>query len=85
MVSIEIISAITAECSGPVEKRGKERSPLMDPSSEGSIVKKWQKCGKKGCRCNFGGDLRHGPYHWLVTYNPDTKKQSWKLIKKKEK
>ena len=71
------IQDITSECSGPVN--------ILPIESKGTVVRKWQKCGKKGCRCNFGGDLRHGPYHWLVTYNPDTKKQSWKLIKKKEK
>ncbi len=32
-----------------------------------SVLAKWQKCGKSGCRCNEG--ILHGPYLWLVTYN----------------
>ena len=32
-----------------------------------SVLAKWQKCGKSGCRCNEGA--LHGPYLWLVTYN----------------
>jgi len=32
-----------------------------------SVLAKWQKCGKSGCRCNEGNF--HGPYLWLVTYH----------------
>ena len=32
-----------------------------------SVLAKWQKCGKSGCRCNEG--FFHGPYLWLVTYH----------------
>jgi hypothetical protein len=31
-----------------------------------SVLAKWQKCGKSGCRCDQG--FLHGPYFWLVTY-----------------
>ena len=32
-----------------------------------SIIKKFQKCGKKNCHCNIN-DTFHGPYYWLVKY-----------------
>lgn len=38
----------------------------------GSISIKWQKCGKKKCRCNEG--KRHGPYAW--------KRPEWKCLGK---
>ncbi len=31
-----------------------------------SLIAKWQKCGKQGCRCIEG--TPHGPYFWLLTY-----------------
>jgi hypothetical protein len=31
-----------------------------------SLIIKWQKCGKKTCRCMEG--FPHGPYFWLVIY-----------------
>jgi hypothetical protein len=31
-----------------------------------SLIAKWQKCGKRSCRCNEG--FLHGPYFWLVRY-----------------
>ena len=81
MSEIIQIMDITSECSGPVEKRGKESLPLMDPTSEGTIIKKWQKCGKDNCStCKWGKG--HGPYLWRVLYDPLTKKQTWKYIKK---
>ena len=36
----------------------------------GSIIKKYQKCGKINCKCTGGisdEDL-HGPYYWYVKY-----------------
>ena len=32
-----------------------------------SIVIKFQRCGKKNCRCAREGQL-HGPYFWAVSY-----------------
>ncbi|MHA1941720.1 MAG: DUF6788 family protein [Candidatus Hodarchaeales archaeon] len=49
-----------------------------------SVLAKWQKCGKHGCRCNDG--ILHGPYFWLVTYhsarsnNPRAGKYSWRYL-----
>jgi len=37
-----------------------------EKTSMASIIVKWQKCGKTGCRCSEG--MPHGPYFWLVTY-----------------
>ena len=37
-----------------------------EKTSMASIIVKWQKCGKTGCRCTEG--MPHGPYFWLVTY-----------------
>lgn len=46
----------------------------------GTLVRKYQKCGKKGCRCQRG--FLHGPYYWRVFYDKVTKKQHWKYIGK---
>lgn len=52
-----------------------------------SIIVKWQKCGKEGCRCREG--MLHGPYFWLVKYisikSTDKRrgKYSWKYLGKK--
>ena len=49
-----------------------------------SVLAKWQKCGKTGCRCNEG--IFHGPYLWLVTYHSARQegkhagKYSWKYL-----
>ncbi|PWI49196.1 hypothetical protein CEE45_03410 [Candidatus Heimdallarchaeota archaeon B3_Heim] len=49
-----------------------------------SVLAKWQKCGKAGCRCNDG--VYHGPYLWLVTYHSarlegkQAGKYSWKYL-----
>lgn len=32
-----------------------------------SIIIKFQRCGKKNCKCAKKGQL-HGPYFWAVTY-----------------
>ncbi len=46
---------------------------------EGSLVKKYVKCGKEKCKtCKFGKG--HGPYYYLVTYKNG--KQKWKYIGK---
>ena len=36
----------------------------------GSIVTKYQKCGKNNCKCftNPSMDSLHGPYFWFVKY-----------------
>ena len=43
------------------------------------ITVKFQKCGKKNCKC-YNGYL-HGPYYWLITYKKYTSskkgKYSW--------
>ncbi|MHA1969455.1 MAG: DUF6788 family protein [Candidatus Hodarchaeales archaeon] len=52
-----------------------------------SIIVKWQKCGKEGCRCREG--MPHGPYFWLVRYvtvkSSDKRrgKYTWKYLGKK--
>lgn len=52
-----------------------------------SIIVKWQKCGKTGCRCTKG--VPHGPYFWLVKYirinslDKRRGKYSWKYLGKK--
>lgn len=51
-----------------------------------SVIVKWQKCGKPGCRCSVG--TLHGPYFWLVAYiskksNDKRKgKYSWRYLGK---
>jgi hypothetical protein len=37
-----------------------------------SIVIKFQRCGKKNCRCAREGQL-HGPYFWAVSYKGSQK------------
>ncbi len=32
----------------------------------GSVIAKWQICGKKNCRCSQG--FLHGPYFWYIQY-----------------
>ena len=52
-----------------------------------SIIVKWQKCGKEGCRCLEG--MPHGPYFWLVKYitvrstEKRRGKYTWKYLGKK--
>ena len=67
---------IHAELSGSCHQ-DKEILP-MEP--QGTLVRKYQKCGKKGCKCQRG--FLHGPYLWRVFYDKETKKQRWKFIKK---
>jgi len=45
-----------------------------------ALVRKLQKCGKKGCKCNLG--YLHGPYLWKVTWDKETQTQSWKYLGK---
>jgi hypothetical protein len=51
-----------------------------------SLIVKWQKCGKPGCRCTIG--TLHGPYFWLVAYisnkinDPRKGKYSWQYLGK---
>lgn len=45
-----------------------------------TIVRKYQKCGKKGCKCNRG--QLHGPYLWKVAWDKTTKTQTWKYLRK---
>ena len=43
----------------------------------GTLVRKWQKCGKARCKtCQEGKG--HGPYLWRVIYDKENKKQIWK-------
>ena len=32
----------------------------------GSLTERYQKCGKKSCRCHYDQDARHGPYYSLT-------------------
>jgi hypothetical protein len=36
----------------------------------GSIITKYQKCGKTNCKCNLDSspESLHGPYYWSVKY-----------------
>lgn len=36
----------------------------------GSIITKFQKCGKPNCKCmtGFSNEFLHGPYYWHVKY-----------------
>ena len=36
----------------------------------GSIITKFQKCGKSNCKCTLGNsnEFLHGPYYWHVKY-----------------
>lgn len=36
----------------------------------GSIITKFQKCGKPNCKCSLGfsTEFLHGPYYWHVKY-----------------
>lgn len=52
----------------------------MEPDPQGTLVRKYQKCGKKGCKCQRG--FLHGPYWWRVFYDKETRKQRWKYIGK---
>ena len=45
----------------------------------GTLVRKYQKCGKARCRiCREGKG--HGPYYYRVIYDRETKKQTWKYV-----
>lgn len=58
---------------------GKITAGKIPSSSNGIIVKKYQKCGKPKCRCNNG--VLHGPYLWRVKYDSKAKsKRIWKYI-----
>ena len=46
----------------------------------GTLVRKYQKCGKKCRTCREGKG--HGPYVWRVTYDKETKSQHWKYVGK---
>lgn len=46
----------------------------------GTLVRKFQKCGKKCRTCREGKG--HGPYWWAVTYDKTTKTQRWKYYGK---
>lgn len=49
-------------------------------TSAGTLVRKWQQCGK-GCRtCSEGKG--HEPYWWRVKWNKLTKKNDWKYVGK---
>ena len=48
-----------------------------------ALVRKFQKCGNKNCKCNHGSP--HGPYLWKVTWDKETKTQSWKYLGKSPK
>lgn len=47
---------------------------------KGILVKKYIRCGKEGCHCEFG--KKHGPYLYLQTYDKNAKKIKVKYIKK---
>jgi hypothetical protein len=42
------------------------------------ITVKFQKCGKKNCKC-YNGHL-HGPYYWLITYKKYNSTKKGKYI-----
>lgn len=52
----------------------------MEPDSQGTLVRKWQRCGKKCRTCREGKG--HGPYLWRVFYDKETKSQKWKYVGK---
>jgi len=72
------VYAIQAELSGPCSQENSTQEIL--PTNEGTLVRKYQKCGKPNCRCQQGSP--HGPYYWRVFYDRETKKQHWKYIGK---
>jgi len=44
-------------------KNGDDVLPITE---DGTLVRKYQKCGKKNCKCQQG--KLHGPYWWRVKY-----------------
>ena len=49
--------------------------------NEGTLIQKWQKCGKSNCStCQTSKG--HGPYWWRVKYDRLTKKSHWKYVGK---
>lgn len=76
---LTIINAyvIQAELSGPCYH---EKEEVLPAKKKGSLIRKFQKCGKKNCKCQHG-EL-HGPYYWRVTYDKKTKKRIWKFVGK---
>ena len=62
------------------ELEAKERKlKVLSNKIQGSIVKKYVRCGKEKCKtCKFGKG--HGPYYYLVTY--ENGKQKWKYMGK---
>ena len=60
---------INASLQGPTKGYGKKvdsEKILPSPEEKGSIVLKYQKCGKKCTTCTEGKG--HGPYQWRVVY-----------------
>jgi hypothetical protein len=57
-----------------------DRKEILPIAEHGTLVKKYQKCGKKCRTCGEGKG--HGPYLWRVTYDKETKKQVWKYVRK---
>lgn len=82
---------INASLQGPCHpekvpgKTIEDESVLPNLDEKGSIVSKYQNCGKKRCKkCTEGKG--HGPYKWRVTYVGmvhGKKKYRWKFIGKK--
>lgn len=47
------------------------RLPDLEQVLRGSLVERYRRCGKSGCRCARKGDPGHGPAHYLmVTVSP---------------
>ena len=41
----------------------------------GTPVNVYRKCGKSGCRCEEGGEARHGPYRVIQTWDKGKQRQ----------
>lgn len=53
-----------------------------EPPEPGSVVEKYQQCGKAECKCSSGNEAdMHGPYQYRVTSDGDGG-QTWEYIGK---
>ena len=70
------LAKITATLSGPTRPIGKtDVDDILPMTEQGVIITKFQRCGKRNCRCAHG--QLHGPYQWRVIWDKETQTSTW--------
>lgn len=46
--------------------RAARKAPALTETARGTVVKRFQRCGKPNCWCKRPGAQGHGPYHYLM-------------------